>query len=134
MLCLIFTEHANQIHSKELTDRDSITKIKKNIKKFFQQAESEVEEFMNELHHQKAAQINFEEYDNAGASPLSLKWKFLLPKTRTRRQAFPDSQADTINEIISRLTNLEASYSSHLSRLNSISDSLSSLQTSTTSA
>ena len=35
-------------------------KIKKTFWKFFQQAESEVEEFMNELHHQKAAQINFE--------------------------------------------------------------------------
>ena len=76
----------------------------------------------------------FQEYDNTGASPLSLKWKFLLPKSRTRRQAFSDRQADTINEIVSRLTNLEASYKSHLSRLNSISDSLSSLQTSTTSA
>ena len=60
MLCLIFTEHANQIHSKELTDRGSITKIKKNIKKFFQQAESEVEEFMNELNYEKVPPITFE--------------------------------------------------------------------------
>ena len=42
------------------------------------------------------------------------------PKSRTRRQA------DTISEIVSRLTTLEASHRSHLSRLNTLLDSLNS--------
>ena len=60
ILSLIFTEHANQIRTEELTDRNSITKIKKTFWKFFQQAESEVEEFMNERNFQKVPPITFE--------------------------------------------------------------------------
>ena len=77
----------------------------------------------------------FQEYDNAGASPLSLKWISLLPKSRTQRQAaFSDRQADTINEIVKRLKNLEASHRSHLARLNKLLTSLNSLQSCTSVA
>ena len=60
MVCLIFTEHANQVYTEELSDRNSIRKIKKTTWKFLKQAESEVEEFMNELHYQKVPPITFE--------------------------------------------------------------------------
>ena len=60
MVCLIFTEHANQVYTEELSDRNSIRKIKKTTWKFLKQAESEVEEFMNELHYQKVPPITIE--------------------------------------------------------------------------
>ena len=63
MVCLIFTEHANQIYTEELSDRDSITKNKKTTWKFLQKAVSEVEELMNELHYQKVPPITFEVYE-----------------------------------------------------------------------
>ena len=60
MVCLIFTEHANQVYTEELSDRNSIRKIKKTTWKFLKQAESEVEEFMNELNYEKVPPITFE--------------------------------------------------------------------------
>ena len=60
IVCLIFTEHANQIHTEELSDRNSIRKIKKTTWKFLKQAKSEVEEFMNELNYEKVPPITFE--------------------------------------------------------------------------
>lgn len=60
MVRLIFTEHANQVYTEELSDRNSITKIKKTTWKFLKQAESEVKEFMNELNYEKVPPITFE--------------------------------------------------------------------------
>ena len=47
--CLLFAEHANQVYTGEFTDIDSIKRIEKNAWNALQQAESEVEEFVNGL-------------------------------------------------------------------------------------
>ena len=60
MVFLLFTEHANQVYMEELSDRNSIRKIKKTTWNFLKQAKSEVEEFMNELNYEKVPPITFE--------------------------------------------------------------------------
>jgi len=108
-------EHA--IHTEELSDRNSITKIKKTFWKFFQQAESEVEEFMNERNFQKVPPITFEVIVFAVVEFGLLGLIFFHYINSLNSQGDTSLDLNSLLRILNSLESLDSSISSRLSTL-----------------